>query len=312
MSDSKRESAAVAISPQLSGERLSELLSAISEAPDFEAAATFMLAQFADIVGARRALAVTLDSPPRRFISTASIGFEGNASPTVSLPTDDLSNPLAVSALSLHPVSCDGATPLPGIPFGEWTAIPFPQPQFRGPPPLLSEAELDLVQVKKGCQVRRRAPELRLWKRDRCPLAERDSGQRRCSVATHGVKRQRRNRERIRKIVRWKGDRWTGVSLESDAGTADETSGRAVQRHGQCAARADNVGERREHERRGSFKIGRFGDSGEELGQTLSAELRADGYRGALTLGVAHQSVRWRFRLRSWSGRHGKVISRLQ
>jgi signal transduction histidine kinase len=156
MSDSKRESAAVTISPQLSGERLSELLSAISEAPDFQAAATFMLAQFANIVGARRALAVTLDSPPRRFINTASIGFEGNAPPTVSIPTDDLSNPLAVSALSLHPVSCDGVAPLPGIPFGEWTAIPFPQPQFRGAPALLSEAELDLVQVK-GCQVRRRA-----------------------------------------------------------------------------------------------------------------------------------------------------------
>jgi len=75
LSDFRRESAAVAVSPQLSGERLAELLSAISEAPDFKAAATFMLAQFADIVGARRALAVTLDSPPRRFISTASIGF---------------------------------------------------------------------------------------------------------------------------------------------------------------------------------------------------------------------------------------------
>jgi hypothetical protein len=55
LSESKRESVAVATSPQLGGERLAELLSAISEAPDFESAATFMLAQFADIVGARRA-----------------------------------------------------------------------------------------------------------------------------------------------------------------------------------------------------------------------------------------------------------------
>jgi PAS domain S-box-containing protein len=156
LSDSKRESAAVAISPQLSGERLAELLSAISEAPDFEAAATFMLAQFADIVGARRALAVTLDSPPQRFINTASIGFEGDTLPSMSLPTDDLSNPLTVAALSLHPVSCDGIEPIRGIPFGEWTAIPFPQPQCRGAPRILSDAELDLVQLQ-GCQIRRRA-----------------------------------------------------------------------------------------------------------------------------------------------------------
>jgi PAS domain S-box-containing protein len=156
LSDSKRESAAVAVSPQLSGERLAELLSAISEAPDFETAATFMLAQFADIVGARRALAVTLDSPPHRFINTASIGFEESGPPAVSFPIDDLANPLAVSALSLHAVSCDGVAPLPGIPFGEWTAIPFPQPQFRGAPHLLTESELDLVQLQ-GCQVRRRS-----------------------------------------------------------------------------------------------------------------------------------------------------------
>lgn len=156
MSESKRESAAVATSPQLGGERLAELLSAISEAPDFESAATFMLAQFADIVGARRALAITLDSPPRRFVNTASVGFDGEMTPKVSLSVDDLSNPLTVSALSLHAVSCDRVSPLPGIPFGEWTAIPFPQPQFRGAPLILTETDLKQVQLE-GCEVRWRA-----------------------------------------------------------------------------------------------------------------------------------------------------------
>ena len=155
MSDSKRETSAIAAGPQLDGERLAELLSAISEAPDFNTAATFMLAQFADIVGARRALAVTLDSPPKQFLSTANVGFNGELAPTVSFPVDDLSNPLAVSALSLHALSCDGVAPLPGLPFGEWTAIPFPQPQFRGAPHLLTDAELDMVRLV-GCQVRRR------------------------------------------------------------------------------------------------------------------------------------------------------------
>jgi len=156
LNDSKRESAAVASSPQLSGERLAELLSAISEAPDFVTAATFMLAQFADIVGARRALAVTLDTPPREFVTTASIGFEGETNARIAVSADDLSNALTVSALSLHAISCDGIAPLPGFPFGEWTAIPFPQPQFRGAPRILADAELDSMQLP-GCQVRRRA-----------------------------------------------------------------------------------------------------------------------------------------------------------
>ncbi|HKR08734.1 MAG TPA: hypothetical protein VJS39_06050, partial [Gemmatimonadaceae bacterium] len=114
MSDSKREIAAVTPSPQLSGERLAELLSAISEAPDFRTAATYMIAQFVDIVGARRAIALTLDSPPKCFVTVASVGFEGEQLPPLSLSTDDLSNPLVVSALSLHAVSCDEATPAPG------------------------------------------------------------------------------------------------------------------------------------------------------------------------------------------------------
>ena len=155
MNDSKRENAAVASSPQLSGERLAELLSAISEAPDFVTAATFMLAQFADIAGARRGLVATLDSPPRELISTASIGFE-DATPTIAIGVEDLSNPLTISALSLHSVSCDGVAPLSALPFGEWTAIPFPQPQFRGAPHIITDAELDAIQLQ-GCQVRRRA-----------------------------------------------------------------------------------------------------------------------------------------------------------
>jgi len=156
LNDSKRETAAVASNPQLSGERLAELLSAISEAPDFVTATTFMLAQFADIVGARRAVALTLDSPPRELVSTASIGFDGERPSSLAIATEDLSNPLTVAALSLHSVSCDGVSPIHGFPFGEWTAVPFPQPQFRGAPHILTDAELDMVQLN-GCQVRRRA-----------------------------------------------------------------------------------------------------------------------------------------------------------
>ncbi|MFL5564930.1 MAG: ATP-binding protein [Gemmatimonadaceae bacterium] len=164
MSDSKRETAevgpaahlnpSVVVSPQLAGDRLAELLSAISEAPDFVTAATFLLAQFADIVGARRGIAVTLDSPPRRFVSTATVGFEGESPVEIAVAADDFSNPLTISALSLHAVSCDGASPLPGLPFGEWTAIPFPQPQFRGAPRLLGDPDVNDLQLQR-CEVRR-------------------------------------------------------------------------------------------------------------------------------------------------------------
>src|SRR5258705_1850155 len=97
-----------------------------------------------------------MDRPPQRLIATAAVGFDGEPVPSISLSTDDLSNPIVVSALSLHAVSCPGGSPAPDLPFGEWTAIPFPQPQFRGAPHLLTEPDLDLVQLQ-GCQVRRRS-----------------------------------------------------------------------------------------------------------------------------------------------------------
>jgi PAS domain S-box-containing protein len=140
----------------LGGEKLAELLSAISEAPDFVTAARFMIAQLADLLGARRALAITLDTPPNRLLVTAAIGLDGESIPALSLSTDDLSNAIVVSALSMHAVSCDGGSPLPQLPFGEWTAIPFPQPQFRGAPSMLTDDELDLVQLE-GCELRTRA-----------------------------------------------------------------------------------------------------------------------------------------------------------
>ncbi|MEX2109748.1 MAG: ATP-binding protein [Gemmatimonadaceae bacterium] len=154
MSDSRRESPPIAPHQQLSGERLAELLSVISGAPDFATAAKFLTAQFADLAGARRALAITLDSPPDRFTAIASVGFEAETLPAVTLPVDDLSNPLVISALSLHPVTCEGRPPLPTVPFSVWVSIPFPQPQFRGAPRVLAENELDMVNLH-GCNLQR-------------------------------------------------------------------------------------------------------------------------------------------------------------
>src|SRR5256714_4947099 len=113
-----------------------------------------MLAQFADIVGAERAIVLTLDTPPKSFISVASIGFERATRPQTEISVDDLSNPLVVSALSLQAVSCDDSTPSSALPFSEWTAIPFPQPQYRGAPHILSDPEIEAVQLPR-CQVRK-------------------------------------------------------------------------------------------------------------------------------------------------------------
>ncbi len=157
MSDSRRESRPIAPHQHLGGERLAELLSIISGAPDFATAARFLTAQFADLAGAKRALTFALDSPPDRFTVIASVGFESEAVPSVTLPVDDLTNTIVVSALSLHALTCQDRPPLPSVPFAVWAAIPFPQPQFRDSPTVLTDAELDRVNLE-GCNLQRSGP----------------------------------------------------------------------------------------------------------------------------------------------------------
>jgi hypothetical protein len=148
----------------------------------------------------------------------------------------------------------------------------------RRPLPYLAALQLHEIELGIGKEARC-SPELGLRKRNRCPLPERNAGQWGYAIAAHGMKRQRGDGERIREIVRRKGDSWRGLSIESDAGGVDETLWRCIQSHRQRTTGPDNVGELREHQRRSSYEIRRLGDGGDELGQTVSAELRANGYR---------------------------------
>ena len=118
----------------LTGERLAELLSVIAEAPDFATAAGFVLEQLAGAAGVSRACFFGLD-PARHMLSLAALhGFTLPSAP-VALSLEELHHPLVVAALSLCPVIDDDGAPsrLP-VPFQRCTAVPFPQPHFRGSP----------------------------------------------------------------------------------------------------------------------------------------------------------------------------------
>ena len=114
----------------------------IAEAPDFGTAATFLLAQLADVAGARRAALLTLDRSNQVLQVAATVGFASEAQPRVGIPIEDQGHPLVTALLSLHTIYCDGSASPParlGLPFKQWTIVPFPQPKFRGAPSLLPE-----------------------------------------------------------------------------------------------------------------------------------------------------------------------------
>jgi signal transduction histidine kinase len=164
LSSSTGEAPALPAVPQLSGEGLAELLSVISEAPDFGSAASFLIAQLAEVAGARRAALLTLDRANQSLQVSAALGFPSESRPALAVPIEDQAHPLVLSALSLNTISCTPGTPNPprlGLPFRSWVAVPFPQPQFQGAPPLLPDrraAELSLsgITVQQPTSDRRR------------------------------------------------------------------------------------------------------------------------------------------------------------
>jgi PAS domain S-box-containing protein len=155
LSNSTGETVDLSKRSQLSGERLAELLSVISDAPDFVTAATFLVAQFADMAGSRRACVLTLDPSHRELQVAASVGFARSEEPAIRVPVSHTRDPLVVSALALSPITSDNCDPQAfQLPFREWTIVPFPQPQFRGAPALLSDRVIDELSIV-GCTFHR-------------------------------------------------------------------------------------------------------------------------------------------------------------
>ncbi len=85
---------------------LASLLSALAEAPDFSAAASFLLTQIAEITGAARSLMLRFDASQESLHAVATLGFSAGL-PSLGIPANDLASPLVTSTLALVPVRGD-------------------------------------------------------------------------------------------------------------------------------------------------------------------------------------------------------------
>jgi PAS domain S-box-containing protein len=153
LSSATRDGIAVAQSQQLSGERLAELLSVISEANEFSTAAAFLVAQFADVASASRGCVLTIDPTQQQLESVASVGFAPGEKPAISIPLADDRHPLVAATLCLRPVSCGSSEmAASGIPFDNWIAVPFPQPQFKGAVDFIPDDRIESLELR-SCSV---------------------------------------------------------------------------------------------------------------------------------------------------------------
>ncbi len=140
------------LSPPVSERRHLALLSALAEAPDYNAAATFLLTDLLALSGARRACLFRFDIGDGQLVLTAAGGFDGDA-PT-ELALGERGHPWMVSTLALSPVTGD-APPRSGtrIPFESWTSLPMPRPHYRGAPAIWTDGYAETILAPSGARL---------------------------------------------------------------------------------------------------------------------------------------------------------------
>jgi PAS domain S-box-containing protein len=116
------------------------LLSALAEAPDFTAALSFLLAQLAEMAGARRAYGLVLDSEGE-LQPIGAVGFGPEEPRPKSQSTADVDHPLTVSALGILPIAGRDYDARHATPFSPWVSLPLPRAHYRGAPKPLSEQQ---------------------------------------------------------------------------------------------------------------------------------------------------------------------------
>jgi PAS domain S-box-containing protein len=124
------------------------LLSALAEAPDLSAAATFLLNDILATTGARRACLLRFDTVEEHLVLTAHAGFGDY--PPAEMAIGERSHPWMVSTLALSPIVSQSAKPGGRILFEHWSALPMPRPHYRGAPAIWPDSYAIQVLAPSG------------------------------------------------------------------------------------------------------------------------------------------------------------------
>ncbi|HXD49606.1 MAG TPA: histidine kinase dimerization/phospho-acceptor domain-containing protein, partial [Gemmatimonadaceae bacterium] len=107
------------------------LLSALAEAPDYEAASSYLLSQLVEIAASSRGCMFRLDPAQDVMSLVACVGFD-DPQPTSTVALGDLANPIVLAALALFTIRGDGTTingQLDAL--APWVVIPLVMPRAR-------------------------------------------------------------------------------------------------------------------------------------------------------------------------------------
>jgi len=136
--------------------RVARLLSALAEAPDYGSAASFFLNELSLLARGAPAALLRYVTAPESLVFVDQVHMRAEDARQVPPSIEDSSHPLMVSALALTPVVREaGRTARTGRfgPIHEWTALPMPQPHYRGAPALLSDTKAQSMLAASGARL---------------------------------------------------------------------------------------------------------------------------------------------------------------
>lgn len=128
-----QERDAVARGSTLVDRELAGLLADLAESPDFAAAESLLLRQFAEAADSSRAALYVVDPTFQRLERRGNQGAARAAISRSPIPLDDEGHPMTLAAVGHEVIACgDGL--VAGLPFESCLLLPLPQARYRGGP----------------------------------------------------------------------------------------------------------------------------------------------------------------------------------
>ena len=148
----------IARAPEAAGDdrRVARLLSALAEAPDYGSAAVFLLDELSQLAGGAPAAILRYVPATESLAVIESIGLAPADRKELPVAIEDRDHPLMIATLSLTPMIREAdrvARPGRVGPVHSWTALPLPQPHYRGAPALLKGADLTARLEQAGARL---------------------------------------------------------------------------------------------------------------------------------------------------------------
>jgi PAS domain S-box-containing protein len=137
--------------------RVARLLSALAEAPDYASAASFLLNEMSALAGSLPTALLRFTQSQEALVLVDQVHVRPEDVRQLPESIEDRAHPVMVCALALTPVVRETSPRVPRTgrfgPIHEWTALPMPQPHYRGAPALMSDAHAATVLASSGARV---------------------------------------------------------------------------------------------------------------------------------------------------------------